>query len=85
MKHPLLAFVVVLFLACDSKENENVDYKAQNEQDITAYIADKNLNAQKSDSGLYYVINEEGTGEHGVRGHGAVHPRQGHGLPAGQA
>ncbi|TVZ25331.1 FKBP-type peptidyl-prolyl cis-trans isomerase FkpA [Gillisia sp. Hel_I_86] len=63
MKHPLLAFVVVLFLACDSKENENVDYKAQNEQDITAYIADKNLNAQKSDSGLYYVINEEGTGE----------------------
>ena len=65
MKYPILTIILTLFLACDSNENgnESVDYKVQNEQDITAYINEKNLNAQKSDSGLYYVINEEGTGD----------------------
>ena len=65
MKYTFLTIILTLFLACDSNENGNepVDYKLQNEQDITAYIADKNLNAQKSESGLYYVINEEGTGD----------------------
>ena len=65
MKYTFLTFILTLFIACDSNDNgnESVDFKAQNEADITAYIADKNLNAQKSDSGLYYVINEEGTGE----------------------
>jgi FKBP-type peptidyl-prolyl cis-trans isomerase FkpA len=65
MKYPLLALVVTLFLACDNNSNGNrsVDYKIQNEQEITTYINEKNLTAQKSDSGLYYVINEEGTGD----------------------
>ncbi|HSM64610.1 MAG TPA: FKBP-type peptidyl-prolyl cis-trans isomerase [Gillisia sp.] len=61
MKYTLLALILTVFLSCDS--DESVDYKVQNEQDITAYINEKNLDAQKSDSGLYYVINEEGTGE----------------------
>lgn len=65
MKYTLLALILTVFLSCDSdsNKNESVDYKVQNEQDITAYINEKNLDAQKSDSGLYYVINEEGTGE----------------------
>ncbi len=65
MKYTFLTFILTLFIACDSNDNgnESVNFKAQNEADITAYITDKNLNAQKSDSGLYYVINEEGTGE----------------------
>lgn len=65
MKYTLLALILTIFLSCDSdsNKNENIDYKVKNEQDITAYINEKNLDAQKSDSGLYYVINEEGTGE----------------------
>lgn len=63
MKYPLLAFVIILFLSCDNNDQEKVDYKVQNEQDILAYINENNLNAQKSESGLYYVINEEGSGE----------------------
>jgi FKBP-type peptidyl-prolyl cis-trans isomerase len=38
------------------------DYAAQNETDILKYIEDNNLIATKTDSGLYYVINNEGTG-----------------------
>jgi FKBP-type peptidyl-prolyl cis-trans isomerase FkpA len=61
MKKILFALTLVLCLSC-SKDKE-VDYVAQNEQDIIAYIAKNNLTAQRSDSGLYYVINEAGTGE----------------------
>ncbi|MCL7753611.1 FKBP-type peptidyl-prolyl cis-trans isomerase [Polaribacter sp. Z022] len=40
------------------------DYVSQNETAILKYINDNNItNAIKSDSGLYYVINKEGTGE----------------------
>ncbi len=63
MKYTLLAFVMTLFIACDDNDNRNVDYKVQNEQDIVAYINENDLNAQKSESGLYYVVNEEGAGE----------------------
>lgn len=65
MKYTLLVLILTIFLSCDSdsNKNENIDYKVKNEQDITAYINEKNLDAQRSDSGLYYVINEEGTGE----------------------
>jgi FKBP-type peptidyl-prolyl cis-trans isomerase len=39
------------------------DYAAENEAAILKYIDDNNLVAIKSDSGLYYVINNEGTGD----------------------
>ena len=61
MKHLLFALALTLFISC-SKDKE-IDYVAKNEQDIIAYIAKNNLSAQKSNSGLYYVINEPGTGE----------------------
>ena len=60
MKYALLSIVFTLFISC-SKEKE-VDYVAQNEEEIAAYVAKNNLSAQRSDSGLYYVINEAGTG-----------------------
>ncbi|MGY8915849.1 MAG: FKBP-type peptidyl-prolyl cis-trans isomerase, partial [Flavobacteriales bacterium] len=64
MKYSLLALVFTILISCESdKKSEDIDYVAQNEQEITAYIADNNLEAQKSNSGLYYVINEGGTGE----------------------
>jgi FKBP-type peptidyl-prolyl cis-trans isomerase FkpA len=60
MKKILFVLTLVLTMSC-SKDKE-VDYVAQNEQDIIAYIAKNNLTAQRSDSGLYYIVNEVGTG-----------------------
>jgi FKBP-type peptidyl-prolyl cis-trans isomerase FkpA len=70
MKYTLFALVLTLFISCSKdKETEyfanneqEIDYVAKNEQEIIAYIAKNNLTAQKSSSGLYYVINEPGTG-----------------------
>ena len=68
MKYLLLAFVSLLFVSCfpDPKydiETQPVDYTIQNEKEITDYIAKNKLAALKSDSGLYYVITEPGTGK----------------------
>jgi FKBP-type peptidyl-prolyl cis-trans isomerase FkpA len=60
MKYTLIALVFTLFMSC-SKDKE-VDYIAQNEEEISAYIAKNKLTAQRSDSGLYYIINNTGTG-----------------------
>ena len=64
MKSILLALVSLLFLSClsDGGDSKVVDYTVQNEKEIVDYIAKNNLNAQNSNSGLYYVINEAGTG-----------------------
>lgn len=60
MKYVLFSLVLTLFISC-SKDKET-DYTAKNEQEIVDYIAKNDLTAQKSSSGLYYVINEAGTG-----------------------
>ncbi|KJD35778.1 peptidylprolyl isomerase [Tamlana sedimentorum] len=64
MKKTLLAFALIIpliFTAC--KNDDTVDYRTQNDEDIQNYIAENSLNAVKTDSGLYYVINEQGSGE----------------------
>ncbi|WP_372639658.1 FKBP-type peptidyl-prolyl cis-trans isomerase [Ancylomarina sp.] len=38
-------------------------YKHQNEEETKAYIKKNKLDAQKSDSGLYYVVSKEGEGK----------------------
>jgi FKBP-type peptidyl-prolyl cis-trans isomerase len=66
MKYTFLAIIVMLFISCnnnDSDEQTQVDYTTKNETEIKAYIAENQLDAIKTDSGLYYVINEEGTGK----------------------
>lgn len=51
-------------MSCNSSDSEPPkDYSAQNEAEITAYIAENQLEATRTSSGLYYVINEEGTGK----------------------
>jgi len=63
MKHLLSALVALtLFISCSKDKEATVDYVAKNDKEITDYIAKNNLTAQKSDSGLYYVINDPGTG-----------------------
>ncbi len=63
LKQALFATMVFLIVSCnDDKKIEQVDFTVQNEEEITAYIAANNLTAQKSSTGLYYVIEEPGTG-----------------------
>ena len=56
-----LLIIVSIFIFVSCAKNET-NFEPQTEADILKYIADNNLNATKSDSGLYYVINTEGTG-----------------------
>ena len=60
MKYTLSALLVILLASC--MDTEVPDYQAQNEETIEAYIASHDLDAQKTTSGLYYVIDEEGSG-----------------------
>ncbi|MCL5244886.1 FKBP-type peptidyl-prolyl cis-trans isomerase [Cellulophaga sp. 20_2_10] len=60
MKYGILILVFTLFISC--KNDDNVDYTEKNEKEIKAYIEDNSLTALKSPTGLYYVINDEGTG-----------------------
>lgn len=62
-----ILLTIILTISCSTnddsiKETQEKDYKIQNDKEITDYIATKNLKATKSASGLYYVINEQGTG-----------------------
>ncbi|MEN2401981.1 FKBP-type peptidyl-prolyl cis-trans isomerase [Flavobacterium sp. MC2016-06] len=68
MKYSLIALVLTLFISCSSNNNndtapDTTDYVAKNEAEIVKYIADNNLTAVKTGTGLYYVINEPGTGK----------------------
>jgi len=63
MKHLVTALLALtLFISCTKDNNSTVDYTAKNEQEIKDYIAKNNLTAQRSATGLYYVINNLGTG-----------------------
>lgn len=59
MKAFYLLLVVFLCLSCSSDLG---DFDNENDQELLAYIESHNLNAQKTASGLYYVITKEGTG-----------------------
>lgn len=61
MKNLLLVFVLIFTLSCRDDDDEK-DYTAENDAQILAYIADNNLNAQTSGSGLYYVVDSIGNG-----------------------
>jgi FKBP-type peptidyl-prolyl cis-trans isomerase FkpA len=67
MKHLLsVLLALTLFISC-SKEKEQqkeatIDYVAKNDKEITDYIAKYKLTAKRSNTGLYYVITEAGTG-----------------------
>ncbi len=60
MKNTLFLFALFLMTSC--AKSELVDYPTKNNEDILSYIESHDLNAQKSSSGLYYVINTPGEG-----------------------
>ncbi|MCI9846289.1 FKBP-type peptidyl-prolyl cis-trans isomerase [Flavobacterium pectinovorum] len=69
MKKLLTALLTLtLFISCSSSDYEptNIppkDYSAENETEITDYLSKNNLTAQKTSTGLHYIITEEGTGK----------------------
>lgn len=64
MKHSIFTLItIILFSACNIKEDPEIDYREQNDTEIQAYIATNNINAQKLNSGLYYIIDNVGTGK----------------------
>lgn len=56
-----LLIIALAFVACDP---ENPDYDAIDEAKIKDYITEHNINATRSNSGLYYFIEESGNDMH---------------------
>lgn len=57
------SFKIIFFISCtkdDSQLLKNCD--VENETEIFDYLAKNNLNAEKSKSGLYYIIDQAGNG-----------------------
>lgn len=64
IKHLFLLTLPLLLLSLGC-QNDLVDPAAQaaeDEQLIKDYLAEQNIDAQRHDSGLYYIIEEEGSG-----------------------
>jgi FKBP-type peptidyl-prolyl cis-trans isomerase FkpA len=57
--HLYLFFSLFIFLACS---NNDADFEPQTEEDIIKYIDENDLNANRTNSGLYYVIDNSGSG-----------------------
>ena len=64
MKSLFIAFFVVLFVSCSSDDGDSFpkDFSAINEQEIIDYIAVNNITATRTETGLYYHIEELGEG-----------------------
>ncbi len=60
MKYCLLGIVFALLVSCSSGPEK--DFAAINETQITEYIKQNKQEAIKSESGLYYLIDEAGEG-----------------------
>jgi len=60
MRKILIPFVVLLMVSCGN-EDEKRDFAAANEQEIIDYIAAEGLNAERSITGLYYVVKDLGS------------------------
>ena len=61
MKYKLFSLLFVLFISCGD-DDQPVDYISQNDQEIQDYLDDNDLQAEKTSSGLYYIIENEGDG-----------------------
>lgn len=61
MKKIIILLLSITILSCAS-DNDEVNYDAQNETDILKYLSDNDLSAEKTASGLYYIIKNIGTG-----------------------
>ena len=62
MKYTLVALFSMLLLSCSLEDPKVPDYRTKNDQAINTYLEANDLTAVKSSSGLYYIIDEPGTG-----------------------
>ncbi len=63
MKYLIPALLFALVISCnENKKEQQLDFKVSNEAEIESYLKENNITAEKSSSGLYYVINNSGTG-----------------------
>jgi FKBP-type peptidyl-prolyl cis-trans isomerase FkpA len=60
MRKIYIPFMLLLFVKCASDDSQK-DFTEANDNEIQAYISSKGLVAQKSASGLYYVIDIAGS------------------------
>lgn len=63
MKYTLVALFSMLLLSCSLEDPKVPDYRMKNDQAINTYLEANDLTAVKSSSGLYYIIDEPGTGD----------------------
>jgi FKBP-type peptidyl-prolyl cis-trans isomerase FkpA len=63
MKVKSLIFLGIIALMISSCKKDE-DQAEIDDQIIQSYLKEHNLDAEKHASGLYYIINKEGTGEH---------------------
>jgi FKBP-type peptidyl-prolyl cis-trans isomerase FkpA len=61
MKTNLLALLLIFFISCGN-DDQPVDYVSLNDEEIQNYLAENDLEAEKSVTGLYYIIENQGTG-----------------------
>lgn len=63
MKYILSTFLVLFMVSCNADDDiSNKDYSEENALEIQAYITNNDLNAMATGTGLYYVIEEQGSG-----------------------
>ncbi len=58
----ILIIALALFIVSCGDDDGPPNFDGTNEEQIQQYIADNNLDATRTSSGLYYVILNEGTG-----------------------
>jgi FKBP-type peptidyl-prolyl cis-trans isomerase FkpA len=61
MKTNLLALLFIFFISCGD-DAEPVDFVSLNDEEIQDYLVENDLQAEKTTSGLYYIIDSEGSG-----------------------
>lgn len=61
-KISFIVLMVSLLISCQKSEDP-VDSKVQNDNDIKSYLEKNNLEAQRSETGLYYIVETQGTGK----------------------
>ena len=61
MKTNFLALLFIFFISCGD-DNKSIDYVSLNDKEIQDYLSENDLQAEKSASGLYYIVDSEGTG-----------------------
>lgn len=63
MRYILIFLVLLISCSKDDVQQNEPDYTEQNEKEIQNYLKNNNLTAQKSSTGLYYIIDEVGSGK----------------------